>query len=45
MIIIINASWASNQDIRMISEGSCNTTDWTGINYFLKHKTVLLYFF
>ncbi len=23
-----NASWAANQPIRMISEGSCDTEDW-----------------
>ena len=41
----INVSWAANQHIRMISEGSCDTEDWsndaensaliTGINYTL----------
>ncbi len=40
-------SWAADQYIRMISEGSCDTEDWrndaensaliTGINYILKH--------
>ncbi len=44
LIIIRNLSWAANQHIRMISEGSCDTEDWvmmlkiqiciTGINYF-----------
>ncbi len=24
-----NVSWASNQNIRMISEGSCDTEDWS----------------
>ncbi len=42
-----NQKWASNQHIRMISEGSCDTEDWsndaensaliTGINYILKY--------
>ncbi len=27
--LIINASWAANQHIRMISEGSCDTEDWS----------------
>ncbi len=41
--LIINVSCSSNQHIRMISEGSCDTEDWsndaensvfiTGINY------------
>ncbi len=45
-IIFRNASWAANQHIRMISEGSWDTEDWsndaensalvTGINYILK---------
>ncbi len=26
--IIINVSWAANQYIRVISEGSCDTEDW-----------------
>ncbi len=26
--VIRNVSWASNQHIRMISEGSCDTEDW-----------------
>ncbi len=29
MIIIINVSLAANQHIRMISEGSCDTEDWS----------------
>ncbi len=40
LIIIRNDSWAANQHIRMISEGSCDAEDWsndaennTGINY------------
>ncbi len=42
-IIIRDVSWAENQLIRMISEGSCDTEDWSngaeiqrcirGINY------------
>ncbi len=26
---IKNVSWAANQHIRMISEGSCDTEDWS----------------
>jgi len=47
LIIIINVSLASNHHIRMISEGSCDTEDWsndaensvliTGINYILQY--------
>ncbi len=47
LIIIRNVSWATNQYIKMISEGSCNTerqySCWqfsfeiTGINYTLKY--------
>ncbi len=47
LIIIRNVYWAGNQYIRMISEGSCDTEDWsndaensaliTGINYILKY--------
>ena len=43
----INVSWAADHHIRMISEGSCDTEDWsndaensaliTGINYFIKY--------
>ncbi len=29
IIRIINVSWAANQHIRMISEGSCDTEDWS----------------
>ncbi len=50
-LIIINVSWAPNQHIRMISEGSCDTEDWsndcwkfsfaiTGINV-LQYKSYL----
>ncbi len=45
LIIIRNVSWAANQHIIMISEGSCDTEDWsndaentaliTEINYIL----------
>ncbi len=45
-LIMISVSWASKQHIRMISEGSCDTEDWsneaensaliTGMNYILK---------
>jgi len=27
--IMRNISWASNQHIRMMSEGSCDTEDWS----------------
>ncbi len=29
LVIIRNASWAANQHITMISEGSCDTEDWS----------------
>jgi len=29
LIIIRNVSWASNHHIRVISEGSCDTEDWS----------------
>ncbi len=29
LLIIRNVSWAENQHIRMISEGSCDTGDWS----------------
>ncbi len=28
IMIIGNVSWAANQHIKMISEGSCDTEDW-----------------
>ncbi len=28
-LMVRNISWASNQRIRMISEGSCDTEDWS----------------
>ncbi len=28
LLIIRNVSWAANQHIRMISEGSCDAEDW-----------------
>ncbi len=47
LIIIRNVSWSPNQHIRMISEASCDTEDWsndaensaliTEINYSLKY--------
>ncbi len=47
VILFRSVSWAADQHIRMISEGSCDTEDWrndaensaliTGINYILKH--------
>ncbi len=50
-MVIRNVTWAPNQHIRMISEGSCDTEDWsngcwkfsfaiTGINYILKDVQV-----
>ncbi len=52
LIIIINAS---NQHIRMISEGSCDTEDWsndagnsaliTGINYILTYIIIVNSYF
>ncbi len=27
--VIIYNNWAANQDIRMISEGPCDTEDWS----------------
>ncbi len=56
MLIIRNISWALNQHIRMISEGSCDTEDWsnscwkfsftiTGLNYnILKYKPIHSFF-
>ncbi len=47
LILMRDVSWAENQHIRIISEGSCDTEDWrnyaensaliTGINYILKY--------
>jgi len=43
LIIIRNVSWAANDHIRVISEGSCDAEDWSndeensGINYILKY--------
>jgi len=48
-----NVSWATNQHIRMISEGSCDTEDWhcndaensvdiTGLNHALKYSYIHL---
>ncbi len=36
-LIIINVSWA-NQHIRMISEGSCDSEDWSNENSALHHR-------
>ncbi len=38
-----NVSWAANQHIRMISEGSCNTEDWSNDaeNSALNHRNIL----
>ncbi len=52
IIIIINVSWAGNQNIRMISEGLCDTEEYeaenvaliTGIKYIWKYiQTVICY--
>ncbi len=50
LIIIRNVSWAANQHIRMISEESCETEDWsndaentaliTEINYILQNAEI-----
>ncbi len=55
LIIIRNVSCAANQHIRMISEGSCNTEDWsndaensdliTGINYILTYFQIEIRYF
>ncbi len=47
LILMRDVSWAENQHIRIIFEGSCDTEDWrnyaensaliTGINYILKY--------
>jgi len=29
MILLRNVSWAANHHIRLISEGSCDTEDWS----------------
>ncbi len=29
ILILINVSYAANQDIKMISRGSCDTQDWS----------------
>ncbi len=39
--IIMNVSWAENQHIVIISEGSCDTEDWSNDAENLKYK---LYF-
>ncbi len=36
LVIIIHVSWAANQHIRMISEGSCDTVDWSNGQWLLK---------
>ncbi len=42
-LIIRNVSWESNQYIRMISEGSCDTEDWSNDaeNSSLHHRNKL----
>ncbi len=43
LIIIRNVYWVSNQHIRMISEGSCDTEDWSNDaeNSALHHRNKL----
>jgi len=43
LIIVRNVSCASNHQIRMISEGSCNTEDWStdAENVVLHHRNKL----
>ncbi len=40
LIMIRNVSWAANQWIRMISEGACETEDWSNdaVNSALHHR-------
>jgi len=51
LIIIRNVSWASNPHIRVISEGSCDTEDWSNdaenttlITVILNGKNILQYY-
>lgn len=39
--IIINASWAANTQIGIISEGSCDTVDWSNADL-KKQKNILI---
>jgi len=43
MIIIRNVSWEANHQIRMNSEGSCDTEDWSNDaeNSALNHRNTL----
>ncbi len=43
IIIILNVFWSANQNIRMISEGSCDTEDWSNDaeNSALHHRNKL----
>ncbi len=41
--IIINVSGAANQHIRMISEGSCDTEDWSNDALITAINTILKY--
>ncbi len=45
LIIIRNVSWAANQYIRLISEGSCDTEDWSNDaeNSTFHHRNKLLF--
>ncbi len=57
LIIIRNVSWAANQHIRIISEGSCDTENWSrpndaehsvlipGINYILTFIHMEIHYF
>ncbi len=37
-ITVRNVSWAANQHVRMISEGSCDTEDWSNDAENLLHE-------
>ncbi len=47
LIIFRNVSWAVNQNIRMISEASCDTKDWSidAENTALHHRNKLHFTF
>ncbi len=40
----IKCSWAANQHIRMISEGSCDSEDWSNAENSALHHRNKLYF-
>ncbi len=43
MIILRNVSWAVNQHIIIISEGSCDTEDWSNVFYITGMHYILIY--